>query len=276
MRWFSFSDRKQKNTTTPVVAASPRKTKGIIWLETSSEEVYQQTLTNMWNEVKAIRGFPSKSHESNVNIYAGILLKKIQKLDRTRLNADQKRDLAVIVFGSFPRAVAKMETQLADLDERDWASEEFGDTLRTLMTKIDGMPRKIPVPNQLAAVSDAAVKQAVESVGSKESDEKLAEVKELAAEAYKLATSVEDRFFAEQAANSYIPDSVRMLAGLIHAPEDMKVEANELFLKQLEILESQLRGVVGRSARNSLSAMKAHTEFLESKSESQTDRLDLS
>lgn len=267
MSWFSFSERKQdKRATSPTPAKTAPKSRGVLWLETSSEEVYQKTLTNMWEEVKDLKGFPKDSHAKNARIYTGVILKKIQKIDRTRLSVEQKKTLAAIVFTNIPRAVADMETMLADIDQMHDAVEEFGDTLRDLMSRfVDTMPRKIPVPNELANVSEESTKKVVESVGTKESDEKLVEVKALAAEAYRLATNVEDRFFAEQAANSYIPDSVRMLSGLINAPDDMKAEANELFLKQLEIIETQLNGVVRRSASNSLSAMKAHTEFLESK-----------
>jgi hypothetical protein len=281
MSWFSFSDKKQNKAQDTVEVqvnyATPKpKTKGMLWVETSSEEVYYQTLTNMWEEVKAMNGFPSKTDAHNAGVLAGIILRKLQKLDRTRMTTEQKSNLAGIVFKSFPEAVAQMETHLADIDEAEYAVETFGETLRDLMARhIDRMPRRIPVPNQLSAVSNETAKRAVETVGSKESDEKLSSVKALAAEAYKLATSTEDRFFAEQAANSYIPDSVRMLAGLIHAPEDMKQEANELFMKQLEIIEAQLNGVVRRSANNSLSALKAHTEFLESKDGSNKSRLEL-
>ena len=242
------------------------KTPGTLWLETSSEEVYQQTLTNMWNEVKEISGYPTKVQADNAEIYAGVFLEKIQKLDRNRMSEEQKKSLAWLVFVNFPRAVSKMETMLSDLDERDDAVEEFGETVRAMMkSHVDKMPRKIPVPNALSTVSEKTMKKAVQTVGSKESDDKLATVQALAVEAHKLATNTEDRFFAEQAATSYIPDSIRMLAGLMHAPEDMKAEANELFMKQLGIIESQLNAIVGRSAINSLSAMKAHTEFLEAK-----------
>lgn len=266
MSWFSFSDKKQVQVATEAVAPPKANTPGTLWLETSSEEVYQQTLKNMIAEVKAIAGHDSTKKTTNAGIYAEVLLNKIQKLDRNRMTVEQKKVLAAVVFGSIPRAMAKLETTLADLDERSYAVEEFGDTLRNIMTKhVDTMPRKIPVPNTLAAVTDKTMVKAVETVGSKESDQKLTTVKELATEAYELATNIEDRFFAEQAANSYIPDSIRMLSGLIHAPEDIKVEANELFMRQLEIIESQLEAIVGRSANNSLAAMKAHTEFLESK-----------
>lgn len=266
MSWFSGKNKQDRTEEVPV--QDKPKTHGMIWLETSSEEVFQKTLDNLLEEVENVSGFVKKSHASNAEIYAQILLKKIKKIDRTKLSSEQRRTLAGIIFASFPRAVAKMETQLCDLSYRDYASEDFGETLRTLMEKyLDSMPRKIPVPNQLNSLSKEKAQQAVETVGNKESDKKLAKMKALAAEAYKLAVTVDDRFFAEQAINSYIPDSVRMLAGLIHAPEDMKVEANELFLRQLEAIETQLNGVIKRSATNSLSEMKAHTEFLESKKE---------
>lgn len=278
MSWFSFSDKNKNQVVTPAVATStvPPKSKGVLWLETSSEEIYQKTLTNMWDEMKEMKGFPKEAHASNARIYMGVILKKIQKLDRSRMSLEQKKNLSAIVFTNIPRAVATLETMLSDFDQMNDAVEEFGDTLRDLMSRfVDTMPRKIPIPNELANISEEITKKAVETVGSKESDEKLSTVKSLAAEAYKLATSVEDRFFSEQAANSYIPDSVRMLAGLMHAPEDMRQEANELFMRQLEIVESQLNGVVRRSATNSLSALKAHTEFLESKNVTSKLKLEL-
>lgn len=272
MSWFSGKN-KQVSTAAIVVETQPAtKTRGMIWLETSSEEVYQQTLDNLISEMDDVQGFQKKSHQSNAIVYASILLKKIKKIDRNRLSSEQTRNLAMIIFGSFPRAVAKLETDLCDVDEMHYASEEFGETLRLLMTKyLDTMPRKMPVPNQLDSASKKKAEKAVETVGNKDSDEKLSSVKTLAGEAYKLAVSVEDRFFAEQAIDSYIPDSVRMLAGLIHAPEDMKAEANELFLRQLGVIESQLNGIIKRSATNSLSEMKAHTEFLESKKERESE-----
>jgi hypothetical protein len=266
MSW--FSSKKQEPEV--LVAQPATKTSGMIWLETSSEEIYQETITNMYNEVKAMGGFPKEAHASNAKIYARIFLKKIQKLDRNRMSSEQKRDLAMIVFGSFPRAVARMETQLSSVDEMHSASEEFGYKLRDLMEKyLDVMPRKIPVPNQLVQSTDEGKDKpvTVESIGDEEADAKLASVQKLTMEAYSLATSVEDRFFAETAANSYIPDSVRMLKGLMNAPEDMQTEAKELFLKQLGIIETQLKGIMQRSATHSLSEMKAHTEFLESKKE---------
>lgn len=266
MSW--FSSKKKQVPVKEVEAQSKPKTKGMIWLETSSEEVYQQTLDNMRKEMDDVTGFQKKSHASNATIYADILLKKIKKIDRSKLSSEQTRSLAMVIFASFPRAVAKMETQLCDVDEMHYASEEFGETLRSLMvTYLDTMPRKMPVPNQLNSASEKQAQKTVETVGNKESDEMLSKVKALAGEAYKLAVNTEDRFFAEQTIDSYIPDSIRMLAGLIHAPDDMKTEANELFLRQLGVIESQLNGIIKRSAVNSLSEMKAHTEFLESKKE---------
>lgn len=268
MSWFAGKNKQVRTEEVSVQTQPTTKTRGMIWLETSSEEVYQQTLDNLIKEIDDVQGFQKKSHQSNAIVYASILLKKIKKIDRSRLSSEQSRNLAMIVFGSFPRAVAKLETDLCDVDEMHYASEEFGETLRLLMTKyLDTMPRKMPVPNQLNSVSEKQTKKTIETVGNKESDEKLSKVKSLAGEAYKLAVNTEDRFFAEQAIDSYIPDSVRMLTGLIHAPEDMKTEANELFLRQLGVIESQLKGIIKRSAVNSLSEMKAHTEFLESKKE---------
>lgn len=270
MNW--FSKKKQPldvqpsttNTTEPTT-----KTAGMIWLETSSEDIYLKTLDNMYQEFKEIRSFPGKNDENNARIYAKTFLNKISKLDRNRMSSDQKRDLAMIVFGGYPRAVSKMETQLSSMDEMYDASDEFGDKLRGYMEKyLDTMPRKIPVPNQLTQPQNDQNNPAKEEkIGDEEADAKLVSVEKLALEAYRLATSVEDRYFSETAANSYIPDSVRMLKGLMNAPEDMKTEAKELFLKQLGIIETQLKSIVGRAAINTLSEMKAHTEFLESKKE---------
>jgi hypothetical protein len=268
MSWFSFSDKKQDKVGPAPASQAKQRTHGMIWLDTSSEEVYQQTLDNLLKEVEEVSNYPKGVHANNATALAAAFLKKVGKLDRSWLSFDEKKTLASLVFRNFPIALSTLETNLTDLDNREYAVVEFGDTLRRLLENhIDRMPRKIPVPNQLNAVSPETARKAVDTVGSEESDQKLTAVTGLAAEAYKVATSVEDRFFAEQAANSYIPDSVRILSGLIHAPEDMKKEANELFMRQLEILESQLNGIVKRSASNSLSAMKAHTEFLETKKE---------
>lgn len=266
MTWFSKKKQTSEVQTTPTSAT---KTAGMVWLETSSEDIYLRTLGNMYQEFKEIRSFPGKGDENNARIYAKTFLNKISKLDRNRMSSDQKRDLAMIVFGGYPRAVAKMETQLSSMDYMYEASDEFGEKLRGYMEKyLDTMPRKIPVPNQLTQPQNDQNNPAKEEqIGDEEADAKLASVGKLALEAYRLATSVEDRYFSETAANSYIPDSVRMLKGLMNAPEDMKTEAKELFLKQLGIIETQLNGIVARSAINSLSEMKAHTEFLESKKE---------
>lgn len=269
MNWFSKKKQAIDTQTSISTSTGPTvKTAGMIWLETSSEEVYLKTLDNMYQEFKEIRTFPGKTDTNNARVYVQVFLNKIRKLDRNRMSSEQKRDLAMIVFGSYPRAVARMETQLSDIDEMYDASDELGDTLRSYMEKyLDSMPRKIPVPNQLTQPQTEKEDSKEETIGDKEADAKLETVEKLALEAYRLSTSVEDRYFAETSANSYIPDSVRMLKGLMNAPDDLKSEAKELFLKQLGIIETQLNTIVNRSAINSLSEMKAHTEFLESKEE---------
>ena len=61
------------------------KTRGMIWLETSSEEVFQKTLDNLLKRVENVLAFEKKSHASNAEIYAQILLKKIKKIDRNQV-----------------------------------------------------------------------------------------------------------------------------------------------------------------------------------------------
>lgn len=269
MSWFSNSKRDDLSNNAKLTKGEA-KAPGVVWVETSSEEVFQKTLDNMFAETVAtiVPALDKDLEVHNLKASLGSLVRKIKKIDRNRLTADNRKRLAIIVFDSVPRAISDLETSLMDVEEQDWAVEEFTDGLMTIIrTQIDSMPCKIPVPNQLSTISEQTVQKAIETVGSKESDAKLARVTALAKQAYVSATSVEDRFFAEQTANSYLPDSVRMLAGLINAPDDMKKEANELFMRQLEILETQLNGVLGRTAMTSLSAMKAHTEFLENKND---------
>ena len=257
MGWLS---KKTSSDTT----GNPVK-KGVLWLETASEDAYKHALNKLWVEVRDLPRYPDDRNKQNANVFSAALMSRMQKLDRTLMTKSQRTELAKLIFVTIPQKINRLETQLLDYEQKWDAVDDFGAFVKTTLTRqIDPMPRKLPI-NQTIAPKPEAAKKAIEKVGDKESDAKLTRVKELAHAAYKTATTVDDRFFAEQAINSYIPECVRILTGLINAPEDMKKEANEIFHRQLDIIQKQLDIILHKETSGSLAEMKAHMEFLESK-----------
>lgn len=265
MGWFSFSN---SNKSAQNVPEQTHEHRALLWLETSSEEVYNQTLMTMKAVIPTLNNYRNEHDRQMALAVAASFLTKLSTIDRASLTSKQKESLAKIIFITYPAIVAQMQTELIDIDgDREFAVVEFRENLVSLLRdEVDCLPFKIPIPipdTKVAKKSDAP-----ETLGTKEADEKLARVTNFAEDAYKSAANIDDRFFAEQTINSYLPDSVRFLKGLTNAPDDMKAEAFELFIRQLDAMELQLKAILGRSLQGSLSQMKAHTEFLESKKES--------
>lgn len=263
MGFFSLSKKNTESEAEKARNESP----GLLWIQTVSDDVYQQTLDNLVLELEELEeDYPSFIRNQRIISTAELMLKKMVRVDRSRLTAYQEETLGRIVFATLPEAYVKLETGLFSPHYRSQAAPTYAAVLKTTIYIVDQFPRKLPIPKPTAESKELAQKT-VKTLGTKESEEKLRAVQALASKAFEVAQSMEDKFFAEQSLNSYLPDSVRIFTGLINAPEDMKADANILFVRQLEILESQLNAVIRRASHNGLAEMQAHTEFLETKRE---------
>lgn len=79
--------------------------------------------------------------------------------------------------------------------------------------------------------------------------------------------SAEEEYFIEQTNQSYIRSIVYNSQDLLNADFKTRDEAEAEFLKQLEIIEQQIRSIIVASQQRTLSDVKIQTNFLTSKSE---------
>lgn len=239
----------------------------VLWMETASQKTYDNMVLGFWREMKTRNNLPSSQHKW-LQILVANFVTKLTRLDRLRLTKREKKAVVIILFYEYPKLLATMQSGIFVSPKiRKRAIKTFDKALLRLMTKyLDRMPTMVSVDEE-GAVAVAPKRVPVKSkTGDAECDEKLREVSALLNDALQfIDISIEDRFFVEQAAGSYLPESVRLLAGMTAAPGNVKAEAYATFLRQLSMIEGQLREIAVRAANGSLSALQAHTAFLESK-----------
>lgn len=239
----------------------------VLWLETASQKAYENMVYGFWREMKTRDTLPFNQFKE-LRIVLSNLITKFSKLDRIRLTKREKRTLAIIIFYEYPKLVAGLQSGIiVNPKTRKKAIKEYSKQVRWLATRyLDRMPTIASVDEEGAATLPTKRVSVRSKTGDAACDEKLQQVSALLDKALQFVDiSVEDRFFVEQAANSYLPESVRLLSGMTAAPGNVKVEAYATFLRQLSMIEGQLNEIAARAATGSLSALQAHTAFLESK-----------
>lgn len=242
----------------------------VLWLETVSMGEYQRKIMGLCNQVLHRENIPKEKYVRRSTANFAV---KLIEVDRIRLSSKEKKIVAQCISNDFPRIYSRLETELISPDpyDREDAALSYCDSLRSLMYRLENLPRIIPAwdekdesPQKTNTETNPQASK-LEILGHKESDEQLRAITTLAMNAAKVAKSVEDRFFVEQAQTSYIPESVRLLRGLMSAPLNVKNEAVLSFLHQLTLIERQLQGIIARGEDDHRQAQAAHTAFLESK-----------
>lgn len=95
----------------------------------------------------------------------------------------------------------------------------------------------------------------------------LEQVRELILLANTGKLSAEEEYFIEQTNQNYIRSIVYNSQDLLNADFKTRDEAEVEFLKQLEIIEQQIRSIIVASQQRTLSNVKVQTNFLTSKTE---------
>jgi hypothetical protein len=93
----------------------------------------------------------------------------------------------------------------------------------------------------------------------------LTRVNELWEQASTRKNSVEDEYFLEQVASTYIPDSWRLFQTFRFAPEASQATAEKLFLEQLALIETHLVRMLSTAMEQNLMAMRSQLGFLEAR-----------
>lgn len=80
--------------------------------------------------------------------------------------------------------------------------------------------------------------------------------------ASKMNLSAEDRFFVDQVAGQYFPDAWSMLQSFTTSSSDLVVQAEALFLEQVNLMQKRLDAIGNQEQKQSLQQMEAHVSFL--------------
>lgn len=92
--------------------------------------------------------------------------------------------------------------------------------------------------------------------------EALSELKKVWVQAKLNNLTVEDEFFIDQSALSYLPDAWKMFDGFQLAKPASKDAAKRIFLEQITLISGRLDAIVDDKHDLSLQQMEAHTAFL--------------
>jgi hypothetical protein len=93
----------------------------------------------------------------------------------------------------------------------------------------------------------------------------LTRVNELWKQAVSRKNSVEDEYFLEQVAHTYVPDSWRLFQTFRFAPEASQQVAESIFLEQLQLIENHLIHILSTAMTQNLMAMRSQLGFLEAR-----------
>lgn len=225
------------------------------------EEICQTILTHL-----AKAAFQFKNERENSENLVKEFLGKIKQVDRQALANDYYTNLFVdnLTF-KLPRLISTLRTELLDEDDKDYATETFNEEIFSLIRNVDSLPQ-ILAPSRQAKVTAPVIREL--KLEDSLADSRLKEIDSLILAVGAMQLSVEDRFTVEQVAASYLPDALRLYAGLNGAAEQIRSQATDIFLQQLTLIENQLQTILDKGAKHSLEQMKAHLSFLESKNDS--------
>lgn len=90
----------------------------------------------------------------------------------------------------------------------------------------------------------------------------LSELKAIWVQAKSNKLTVEDEFFIDQSALSYLPDAWKMFDGFQLAKPAARASAKKIFLEQISLIAGRLDGIVDDKQDLTLQQMEAHTAFL--------------
>jgi len=77
--------------------------------------------------------------------------------------------------------------------------------------------------------------------------------------------TVENEFFLEQVASTYLPDSFKLYESFTHAGDDMRNQAFKIFKQQIGLINNQIQTIIDSNVKQSLIELNNQTTFLESK-----------
>lgn len=258
MGWFSFSKTSKEETEALAgTTVSPH-----LWVGIASEKDYQDRLSGLLAEYNALHSNPNGEPcwLGDLNKFVEALTLRLRKIDRPKLNPRQRDEVADIL-SHFSWIIGRLETELTIRGVIGFTLfKPLSERVYNYTSVVGQMPRRVTASTTVEE-ADKGVAALGEAAG-----EKLAEVEKLISEVMSNAKhSIEDEFFIEQAVQSYIPDSIRMLKNFSSAPEDMREQATELFVKQLVSIETRLQSITEQYSETSLAQMQAHALFLEEK-----------
>jgi len=90
------------------------------------------------------------------------------------------------------------------------------------------------------------------------------------------AYTIEDKYFVEQVALSYVPDAWKMFGMFRNSSEEQRAAATNILIEQFELMRKKLSEITDSSSDDSLMTMRAQLDFLKTKTHSHESALDLS
>lgn len=96
---------------------------------------------------------------------------------------------------------------------------------------------------------------------------RLSQLEELWALASDNKNSVEDEYILEEIVNSYLPEAWKMYSTFRLAKKEYRVQAEQIMVEQIRLLESKVQSVLDSSFKASLAALNAQTDFLRARTE---------
>ena len=79
------------------------------------------------------------------------------------------------------------------------------------------------------------------------------------------SNTVEDEYFLEQVKESYLPEAWELYKTVQFAPEAIKTQAQNVLLKQFDVIEKHILGILEVHLNYSIDAMRSQLRFLENK-----------
>lgn len=195
-------------------------------------------------------------------------------IDRNLLTEEQAVKMFDIINTQLPRHIGGYAADSLNLGmTRAWAgyrdfglSCRFNEILISISNIRNMQTAGLAVKNIPVSAGEVVVIMFPKfSTDNKNISSTLFRTSELWRQASERKNSIEDEYFLEQVASSYLPEAWKLFETFRFAPDESKTAAEKIFMEQLGLIENHIVYILKNAMAQSLVAMRSQVGFLKVK-----------
>jgi len=274
---------RNKTPAGPVVFSDPTKTK-LAWIQRQPETHFLTTFdsfrTDLINAILPLKyselGLFEGEEFNKVLNYLSLARQTFLKIERQYMNQDEGYQLYNLLYASLPATIRKFRKDFIDYDQDiDSACDgmeivfirayELINSIATNNVHHRARIGEIPLASSLEDEGDETLKLPIFTSENQKLQLAFEQLQTIWSQAYARKHIVENEFFIEQVAKSYLPEALNLYSSFATAPKAQKDAADKILLNSFIALETKIFQILAQVMESNLAELQAHDSFLNDK-----------